>query len=86
MSTPVCGRAAAIPPATRLVALYGADDQTVGDVTAKRTIARATTDEEELIRVDDPAVDDHLGPQRSGPQTRRQFWRRLDALIDAVRR
>jgi acetyl esterase/lipase len=76
---------AGIPRATRLVALYGADDQTVGDVTAKRTIARAETVSERLIRVEDPAVDDHLGPQRSGAPTRRVFWRRLDALIAAAR-
>ncbi len=76
---------AGIPARTRLVALYGADDQTVGAVTAKRTIARARTRDEALIRVDDPAVDDHLGPQRSGPATRRVFWRRLDALISTTR-
>lgn len=77
---------ARIPASTRLIALYGADDQTVGARTAKRTISRAKTVSEQLIRVDDPAVDDHLGPQRSGPATRRRFWRRLDALISAVRR
>ncbi len=76
---------ARIPAGTRLIALYGADDRTVGARTAKRTIARARTVSERLIRVDDPAVDDHLGPQRSGPATRREFWRRLDALISAVR-
>jgi acetyl esterase/lipase len=78
--------AARIPASTRLVALYGANDRTVGDTTAKRTIARAKTRDERLVRVDDPAVDDHLGPQRSGRATRRVFWRRLDALVDAVRR
>jgi len=77
---------AGIPASTRLVALYGADDQTVGATTARRTIARADADFEQLIRVDDPAVDDHLGPQRAGPATRRVFWRRLDALIRAARR
>ena len=77
---------AQIPASTRLVALYGVDDEVVGDATAKRTIARAKTDDEQLIRIDDPAVDDHLGPQRSGPVTRREFWRRLDSLVDAVRR
>ena len=77
---------AQIPRATRLVALYGADDQTVGDTTAKRTIARARTDAEQLVRVADPEVDDHLGPQRAGPATQRAFWRRLDALIAAVRK
>jgi len=78
--------AARIPASTRLVALYGANDRTVGATTAKRTIARAKTRDERLVRVDDPAVDDHLGPQRSGRATRRVFWRRLDALVDAVRR
>jgi len=77
---------ARIPASTRLVALYGANDEVVGGTTAKRTIARAKTRREQLIRVDDPAVDDHLGPQRSGPATRREFWRRLDALVRAVRR
>jgi len=77
---------AQIPQSTRLVALYGANDQVVGDTTAKRTIARAKADHEQLVRVDDPAVDDHLGPQRSGSATRREFWRRLDALVRAVRR
>lgn len=76
---------AGIPARTKLVALYGADDQTVGDTTAKRTVARAPADDERLIRVDDPEVDDHLGPQRSGPATRRAFWRRLDELVAAVR-
>ncbi len=78
--------AARIPASTRLVALYGANDRTVGDRTARRTIARAKTRDEKLVRVDDPAVDDHLGPQRSGSATRRVFWRRLDALVRAVRR
>lgn len=77
---------AQIPRSTRLVALYGANDQVVGDTTAKRTIARAKADREQLVRVADPDVDDHLGPQRSGPATRREFWRRLDALVAAVRR
>jgi acetyl esterase/lipase len=77
---------AGIPRDTRLVALYGTEDRTVGDTTAKRTIARADTSDEELVRVDDPATDDHLGPQRAGPVTRRVFWARLDALVAAVRR
>lgn len=77
--------AAQIPRATRLIALYGADDQTVGDTTAKRTIARATARSEQLVRVDDPAVSDHLGPQRAGAETGRVFWRRLDALVRTVR-
>lgn len=77
---------ARIPASARLVALYGANDQVVGATTAKRTIARAEADREQLVRVDDPAVDDHLGPQRSGRATRREFWRRLDALVSAAQR
>lgn len=76
---------ARIPRTTRVVALYGTNDQTVGDTTAKRIVARAHVDHEQLVRVDDPAVNDHLGPQRSGPETRKVFWRRLDALIARVR-
>ncbi len=75
-----------IPRTTSIVSLYGTDDQTVGDTTAKRIIARAQVRDEALVRVDDPAVDDHLGPQRSGPVTREVFWRRLDALIAKARR
>lgn len=74
-----------IPRSTRIVSLYGTDDQTVGDTTAKRIVARAQVRDEQLVRVDDPAVDDHLGPQRSGPATRRVFWRRLDALVVKAR-
>jgi acetyl esterase/lipase len=75
-----------IPATTRLVALYGTRDAVVGSRTARRTIARARASVEQLVRVDNPAVSEHLGPQRSGPATRRVFWRRLDALIRAVRR
>ncbi|MBA2347274.1 MAG: alpha/beta hydrolase fold domain-containing protein, partial [Solirubrobacterales bacterium] len=74
-----------IPSMTRIVSLYGTDDQTVGDTIAKRIVARAQVDDEELVRVEDPAVSDHLGPQRSGPETRRVFWRRLDALVAKAR-
>lgn len=75
-----------IPRRTRLVALYSPGDRTVGDTTAKRTIARARATHEELVRVTDPHVADHLGPQRSAPATRRIFWGRLDRLIAQVRR
>jgi acetyl esterase/lipase len=80
---------AQIPAATRLVALGGADDRTVGTAPARRIVRTATAVPRarrtyELVR--DPAVDDHLGPQRSGPATRRVFWRRLDALIAQARR
>ena len=74
-----------IPRTTRVVAFYGTNDQTVGDTTAKRIVARAQVRDEELVRVSDPAVNDHLGPQRSGPVTRKVFWRRLDALVVKAR-
>ena len=80
---PESGDPAQIPASTAVEVLYGADDQTVGDTTAKRIAA--ADPRARLIRVDDPSVDDHLGPQRSGPATRRQFWDRLDALIRRVR-
>ena len=78
-----------IPSGTRIVALGGARDAVVGTAPARR-IARAATAvprearRYELIR--DPAVSDHLGPQRAGAATRRVFWRRLDALIATARR
>lgn len=67
---------------TRVVSLFGTDDRTVGDAEARR-IARAPG-RSTLVRVDAPQVDDHLGPQRAGPVTRREFWRRLDALIGST--
>ncbi|HEX8101421.1 MAG TPA: alpha/beta hydrolase fold domain-containing protein [Solirubrobacteraceae bacterium] len=69
-----------VPAGTRVVAMAGARDTVVGTRVARR-IARATGGDYVLVR--DPAVADHLGPQRSGPATRRIFWRRLDALIRA---
>jgi len=73
-----------IPARTRILALGGARDTVVGTAPARR-IARAATAVPRAARryvlVRDPAVSDHLGPQRSGAATRRVFWRRLDALI-----
>jgi len=74
-----------IPSSTRIVALAGARDTVVGTAPARRIAAAATRVPRarrsyELIR--DPAVADHLGPQRSGAPTRRVFWQRLDALLD----
>lgn len=77
-----------IPAATRIVALGGARDTVVGTAPARRIVRSAvavprSARSYDLVR--DPAVSDHLGPQRSGPATRRVFWRRLDALIAAAR-
>ena len=73
-----------IPAATRIVALGGARDSVVGTAPARRIVAAATRVPRArrtytLIR--EPAVADHLGPQRTAPATRRVFWKRLDDLI-----
>lgn len=78
-----------IPAATRIVALGGARDAVVGTAPARRIVRAATSvprAARRYVLVRDPAVSDHLGPQRAGPVTRRTFWRRLDALIAEVRR
>jgi acetyl esterase/lipase len=73
-----------IPAGTRVVALAGARDTVVGTTVARRIATSATRVPRarrtyELVR--DPAVADHLGPQRAGADSRRTFWRRLDELI-----
>ncbi len=65
-----------------MIALAGSDDRVVGSRVARR-IARATGGR--LVVVDDPRASDHLGPQRSDAAARREFWRRLDALIRRAR-
>ena len=37
-----------------------------------------------LVVIRDPAVSDHLGPQRADPAARREFWARLDRLIERL--
>lgn len=76
------GDLAQVPGRTRVVVLGGAHDQTVGTAPARRIAARTGG---RYVLVTDPAVDDHLGPQRSGRASRRVFWRRLDLLIRAAR-
>ena len=78
-----------IPGFVRIEALAGERDTTVGTTVARRIVAGAAQVARARRRytlVRDPAVADHLGPQRSGPATRRVFWARLDALLAAVRR
>jgi acetyl esterase/lipase len=79
---------AQIPASTRIVALAGARDTVVGTAFARRIAASASRVPRarrtyELIR--DPAVSDHLGPQRADAASRRVFWRHLDALIADAR-
>ncbi len=80
---------ALIPASVRIEALAGARDTVVGTAPARR-IARAARAVPRAARrytlIRDPAVSDHLGPQRADPATRRVFWRRLDALIAEARR
>jgi acetyl esterase/lipase len=72
-----------IPPTTEVLALAGAADVVVGS-TAARSLVRQVPDGR-LITVRDPSVADHRGPQRADPDSRRVFWRRLDALIRRTR-
>jgi pimeloyl-ACP methyl ester carboxylesterase len=75
-----------IPPATRLVALAGARDRVVGQRPARRLARLAGARRKSLVVVRDPASADHLAPQRADAPARRQFWARLDRLMDTARR
>ena len=72
-----------IPRDVRVVVAGSTADTIVGTVVARR-IARAAPDGR-YEEVRDPAVRDHLGPQRAGPRSRAVFWARLDRLIAAAR-
>lgn len=77
-----------IPPTTRIVALAGSRDSVVGTAPARRIVAaaeRVPRARRTYTLIRDPAVADHLGPQRATPESRRVFWRRLDALIAGAR-
>ena len=72
-----------IPAATRVVALAGTRDRVVGMRPARRLARLAGARRRSLVVVSDPAASDHLGPQRADAAARREFWARLDRLIDA---
>ena len=76
---------ARIPAATRLVALAGTNDRVVGTRPARRLARLAGARRRQLVVIRDPAVSDHLGPQRADAPARRAFWARLDRLIRAAR-
>ena len=76
---------ARIPAATRLVALAGTSDRVVGMRPARRLARLAGARRRQLVVIRDPAVSDHLGPQRADAPARREFWARLDRLIRAAR-
>ena len=78
-----------IAPATRIVAMAGANDSVVGTAPAKALLAAATRvpdSRRRYVLVNDPGVSDHFGPTRSGSRARKVFWRRLDRLIALARR
>jgi alpha-beta hydrolase superfamily lysophospholipase len=73
-----------VPPRTRIVALAGADDKTVGTSTARAIVAgasRVPRARRTYRLITAPLADDHLAPQRAGPASRRAFWRVLDRLL-----
>jgi acetyl esterase/lipase len=76
-----------IPRDTRILALGGADDETVGTETAEalvRDAERVPSARRSYRLVSDPAVDDHLAPLRSDAAARATFWAPLDELLDAL--
>lgn len=73
-----------IPAGTPLLVLAGAADRLVGDRVARQIARTATRAKTTLRIVRDPAVDDHAGPVRAGPEARRAFWAPLDRLIAAT--
>jgi len=77
---------AGVPPGTRILALAGARDRTVGTATA-RAIVRDATSVPRARRtyrlVTDARVDEHLSPLRTDAVARRTFWAPLDRLLDA---
>lgn len=75
-----------IPAATRLIVLAGTRDRVVGTRPARRLARRAGARTRQLVVVRDRATADHLGPQRADAAARREFWARLDRLIDEARR
>ena len=77
-----------IPPDTRLLALAGARDIVVGQAPARELVQAATQiapSRRRFVLIEDPAVNDHLAPLRSGRAARRAFWRPLDRLIERAR-
>ena len=78
-----------VPPSriaagTRILVLLGARDEIARPHWARGLFKGATRvpqGRKRLVIVRDPAVADHSGPLRTGPEARRAFWGPLDALI-----
>jgi poly(3-hydroxybutyrate) depolymerase len=69
-----------IPRGIEVLALQGADDRVVDQSAARAIGARGR-----LLVIRAAGARDHLAPQRGTPVSRREFWDRLDALIDDAR-
>lgn len=79
----------AISSDTTVVAMAGADDQVVGEGLAIELIeelGNVPSARRRLVRVANPAVDDHRAPERATAPSRAAFWAPLDRLITVVRR
>lgn len=77
-----------IGPGTRIVVLAGADDLVVGTLEADRIVngaVRVPRARRSYTIVGDPAVDDHVAPQRADAAARAEFWARLDRLLAETR-
>jgi len=77
-----------IPASTRIRALAGASDTVVGTAPAQQLVQAAShvpPARRRFVLVEDPRVDDHYAPTRTGAAARRTFWRPLDRLIASVR-
>lgn len=80
--------AARTPADTRIVALAGDDDRTVGTDVAREVVRDATRvprTRRTFRLVTDDRVDHHLAPLRHDAVARREFWAPLDRLIRQAR-
>jgi dienelactone hydrolase len=75
-----------IAPHTRVIALAGERDTSVGSGTARRIVAGAARADASLEIVEDDAVDRHDAPRRASRASQRTFWAPLDALVAATER
>jgi acetyl esterase/lipase len=70
-----------IAPGTRVIAMAGERDTSVGSGTARRIVAGAARADARLVIVRDDAVDLHRAPRTFSGAAQRTFWAPLDALI-----
>jgi predicted esterase len=74
-----------VPAGTELLVLTGTDDAVVDPRDARTIYRTAATAQRALETIATPGASDHIGPQRATAVARREFWRRLDALITRAR-